>query len=601
MATKGNNRRSGRAAADNQEAPEKPDQLRTLVEWKGLPMETLRLKCGACRLPSKGKKLELSLRLYQHFHPDTVRNVRRRNKNKNDGDKTGNNPDDLPPPPPEIIRGEDEPNGGAETEEAVETDTLPYDEVQDVGDTDNNNNGNDGDTRVRERTPPPQEVDVSDINQVVQRAVDASIEAAIANALQPVIEEMTVSRERAQLAEDECRALRSQIESGRAGNTTNSVSTVGTPTVPTTSASGGRITSGSRTTPVPAVLPAAGGGSSTASVAGLINPSTPSLLPIKRKNPFPLPGLLKKYLLIIEQGEYLDFEKIKPKRIDQIRRDEESEQGFGVAMTTHFDADIGEETLRLKKVSTNKIETFPEWLECWNKFVSARLHYKPQEHALLMAYQRQITSYAKRYKFSAVYGYDVVFRKTVAAQRSVDDDDKTAFWDHQQDHIKNEFLGVEQLLAPRTCFKCKEKGHMSGSCPNKNKNFSGNRQNFNGTRSGGIRFPPGPPPPPPPPPQPPQPFPFQPFQQFQSPYGNPTTYYQPGPVGPPTGSNNQGGGKSKSCNGFNHNGHCWRGPTCHFSHVCNRCGSAAHGGINCDSNTSTGFHPAPSGYRPRFI
>ena len=31
-----------------------------------------------------------------------------------------------------------------------------------------------------------------------------------------------------------------------------------------------------------------------------------------------------------------------------------------------------------------------------------------------------------------------------------------------------EFLGVEQHLAPRTCYKCKEKGHMCANCPNKN-------------------------------------------------------------------------------------------------------------------------------------
>ena len=591
------NRRSARNGS-NQEAPAKPDQLRSLNDWKQLPVETLKLKCDANRLPNKGKKLELSLRLFQHFHPDGVARVRKRNLQKkkkgNNGDNAGNTTrdvDDLPPAPPEIIRAEDDVVDTVESNNS----TQPYDDDDAMG------NVNDAGTRrmEREATPPPQEIE-----QVVQKAVDASIEAAIANALRPVLEEMTVSRERAQVAEDECRALRSQLANTAAGKHTNTSSpSVRTPAVATTvtvassSANSGAISSSTSVPPV--VVSTAGGGSSTGSVANL-SPPTPSLLPVSKKNPFTLPGLLKKYLLIIEQGEYLDFEKIKPKRIDQTRRDEESEQGFGVAMTTHFDADIGEETLRLKKVSTNKIETFPEWLECWNKFLSARLHYKPLEHALLMAYQRQITCYAKKYRFSAVYGYDCEFRRTVAAERSVDKDERTCFWDKQNDYIKNEFLGVEQHLAPRTCYKCKEKGHMSANCPNKNKPFSGNnnRQGFNGPRNSGPRFPPGPPPPPPPMPQPPQPFPS--FHQFQSPYGNPTTYHQPGNVGPPTGNSGQQGGKSKSCNGFNHNGYCWRGPTCYFPHVCNRCGSAAHGGINCDTNTSTAFHPPQSGFRPRF-
>ena len=223
MATTNSNRRSAR----NQEAPAKPDQLRSLDEWKKFPVETLKLKCDANRLPNKGKKLELSLRLFQHFHPDGVARVRNRNRQKqaNKGDKTNSTRgavDDLPPPPPEIIRGEDElpdkpdtaNNNGAGTEE---NETQPYGEDQEMGNTDITVNDDDAGTRRtgREATPPPQEIE-----QVVQRAVDASIEAAIANALRPVLEEMTVSRERAQLAEDECRALRSQL-TNTTGNTSS--------------------------------------------------------------------------------------------------------------------------------------------------------------------------------------------------------------------------------------------------------------------------------------------------------------------------------------------------------------------------------------------
>ena len=85
MAATNSNRRSAR----NQEAPAKPDQLRSLDEWKKFPVETLKLKCDANRLPNKGKKLELSLRLFQHFHPDGVARVRNRNRQKqaNKGDK----------------------------------------------------------------------------------------------------------------------------------------------------------------------------------------------------------------------------------------------------------------------------------------------------------------------------------------------------------------------------------------------------------------------------------------------------------------------------------------------------------------------------------
>ena len=174
------------------------------------------------------------------------------------------------------------------------------------------------------------------------------------------------------------------------------------------------------------------------------------------RNPFTLPGLLKKDLQTIEQGEYLDFDKIKPKRLDQRKR-EEGEEGFGVAMTTYYDSDLGEETLRLKRVSSNRVETFPEWLECWNKFLLARLHYHPAEQAKLMAYQRTITSFAKKFKFSAVYHYDIDFRKTMAAERSLPLEYRTVRWKIQHEELKNEHLSIDQFLAPKTCFKCKEK------------------------------------------------------------------------------------------------------------------------------------------------
>ena len=180
MAATNSNRRSAR----NQEAPAKPDQLRSLHEWKQLPVETLKLKCDANRLPNKGKKLELSLRLFQHFHPDGVARVRNRNRQKKkqgNGDKTDSTEgviDDLPPSPPEIIRADDEPgedgNAGAGTNDS----TQPYNDDGEMGDvtTDTTNTGNNDAARKRSRrevTPPPQ--DDAHLNLVVQKAVDASI------------------------------------------------------------------------------------------------------------------------------------------------------------------------------------------------------------------------------------------------------------------------------------------------------------------------------------------------------------------------------------------------------------------------------------------
>ena len=67
---------------------------------------------------------------------------------------------------------------------------------------------------------------------------------------------------------------------------------------------------------------------------------------------------MKKELQAIEDGEYIDFDKLKPKKLDQDKRDDE--EGFGIAMASYYDDELGAETLRLKKVSTNKVQTFPK-------------------------------------------------------------------------------------------------------------------------------------------------------------------------------------------------------------------------------------------------
>lgn len=585
MSTKASNRPGTRASAGRKsDTPEKPDRELSLSEWKKLPNETLRLKCNSNGLELHGNKQDRAVRLFGFYHPDGVARRRQVNAAKNKKDRDDDEPV-MPPRPREIIRAEDEEPGEPGEEEE---DTFPYEQS-----ARRNGTGR----KRKEQTPPPQEEPDREreinLSEIIQKQIDA--------AMQPVLEEMSVHRQKVDLAQAENRALRSQLQSSKSTDFSISSPALGPSDFSTTSSGAVSQNSTAVHDTRQLVPPAA----ATSSGAG---DNFGPLLPLK-KNPFTLPGLLKKDLLLIEQGEYLDFDRIKPKRIDQ-RKQEEGEDGFGVAMTTYYDHESGEETLRLKKVCSNKIECFPDWVECWIKYMIARLHYHPEEHAVLIAYQRLITSFAKKFKFAAVYNYDIDFRKIMAAERSLPPMHRTALWDKQHDELRNEHLSIDQMKAPKSCFKCKDKGHVATNCP-KNNNFSGskNRSGFgSGASNNGPRHPGPPPPPPPPPPQP-----FQSFHQFQNPYFPPSYAYQPGNVGPPSNNNHfYGAGsnqqqKKKPCNKFNHEGQCWRGPTCHFSHACNKCGRTDHGGINCDQNTSTGFSPqAPSfihpssNYRPRF-
>ena len=68
-----NNNSRGTRSKRSGDAPEKPDNLLTLAEWKKLPLETLKLKCNN-RVNPTGKKEVLAQRLYDHFHPNPANN-----------------------------------------------------------------------------------------------------------------------------------------------------------------------------------------------------------------------------------------------------------------------------------------------------------------------------------------------------------------------------------------------------------------------------------------------------------------------------------------------------------------------------------------------
>ena len=265
------------------------------------------------------------------------------------------------------------------------------------------------------------------------------------------------------------------------------------------------------------------------------------------------------------------------------------------------------DTARLKKTCTNRIENFPEWLEVWNTFMFARLHYKPQEHASLLTYQKAITQFAKSHRFPAVFAYDIDFRKKIAAERQLPPEHRTTFWATQHLELKNQHLH-NQWIAPVVCYTCKENGHTSRVCPNSKKFSRGSNFRPQSHSKPYPSFSYQQPSPPtnwpysrPTPPQQTQPN-FSPAYQTQLPpflgtnFGKSTqasnSYGNTSGNSPNTsGTGLQGKGKG-TCNFLNHKGFCYRGSTCPFRHACNVCGEeGTHGGINCLRNTSSSFRP----------
>ena len=225
--------------------------MKTLHDWNQTPNEVLRLKCNNNQLIQTGKKLDLSLRLYQHFHPNganrrrTNRNEQNGRQNRNNGDNNGDDGDNidaiLDTPPDEIIVTDDGPNATEEQDEDGGNNnnnkdpdaTISYDgENQEAQDMTRNTG-----TGRRSLTPPPEErprvriapnpgrepcgnerkQEEINLNAVIRKAVDSALGPAIVGAMQPVLEEMGVHRQTVQLVEAENKALRSQLQHMKTG------------------------------------------------------------------------------------------------------------------------------------------------------------------------------------------------------------------------------------------------------------------------------------------------------------------------------------------------------------------------------------------------
>ena len=294
----------------------------------------------------------------------------------------------------------------------------------------------------------------------------------------------------------------------------------------------------------------------------------------RTRNQFRLPPIDKKFLDDIEKGEYVDFEKMKKKRLDMKSR-EANKTDYDIKINEHS----SDSTLSLKKSKRDSINNFTEWMAVWNDFLHARLHFKPHEAYELLKYQKYITDFAKIYKFEAVKAYDIDFRYTIANQKADPPEERTAFWDQQNNELKNAHL-IDNPKPPPQCYNCNEKGHVSSECPKQKKQNSNNQSKNNNNTSYHSNYYP-------------QYVPSMTYPSFYPPPTPPTNQTPPGnPNRPPTSSapstldiNNT----EHYCRGLNATGVCPRGFRCKWLHYCNKCKEPEHGGIQCTKHTSTRF------------
>ena len=111
-----------------------------------------------------------------------------------------------------------------------------------------------------------------------------------------------------------------------------------------------------------------------------------------------------------------------------------------------------------KETRHSRVRDFCSWMQAWNLFFQAAIHYATYPLAHLLSYQNRITDYVRKYPFSNVLSFDRAARNRIALNKDI------SFHDHDEDSF-SAFLPNQQL--PQ-CFECRMPGHYSNTCPEKN-------------------------------------------------------------------------------------------------------------------------------------
>ena len=170
---------------------------------------------------------------------------------------------------------------------------------------------------------------------------------------------------------------------------------------------------------------------------------------------FPPPPIKKELMDLIKKEEYVNFNKLKPKNFSRKANDERNRK---------IEATYNEQGgIEFKSSRSETINNFAEWMEAWNLYLAARLHFDFNCFKVLFGYQTQITNLMVKYNFDAVYTYDIAFRHAMAAERTIPPRDRVRKWSKLNEDLANYHLKEEQK-APLVCFWCQEEGHLANRC-----------------------------------------------------------------------------------------------------------------------------------------
>lgn len=159
-----------------------------------------------------------------------------------------------------------------------------------------------------------------------------------------------------------------------------------------------------------------------------------------------LPPLPKRLFDKIGGNEYIDFGDLPPAR------------GKPKSLPQHLDGQLLLVQLHDVEDSKRMIADFPTWVQCFTIYAAALCVQQPQRFTQLLAYQSQIATYAKKFRWPTWIIYDQNYRQEKAANQDHN-------WSQMSTAIYTQCFTAPGAAQEGWCKSCHTLDHSSNDCP----------------------------------------------------------------------------------------------------------------------------------------
>ena len=162
------------------------------------------------------------------------------------------------------------------------------------------------------------------------------------------------------------------------------------------------------------------------------------------------PAISPKLAKKIIKREYINFDLLLPDSTPAAP----GQFSFSVQQSDQEEAATAVKVTPQQASSRSRVHDLSTWLLAWNNYMRTFVHHQPHMAPQLLFYQSMITQYAHTYVFDEVCVFDRNFRMRMT-------ECPTLRWDRYDLELAARFLSTHKPV----CFKCKQFGHYSSSCP----------------------------------------------------------------------------------------------------------------------------------------